>query len=143
MCYCVNTSYIWNHSHSFTPRFNNIKWTKFLFFYVFYRNLKEIDHINGNINSKKRNVYARNQYYYLGLPKIRVGRARTTKNSVAFASPYICWKFFWKIRIDKYEQNGSRNIPPGNSHPWNSPWKISPRKFLPEIFPPIPLSFFT
>ena len=62
----------------------------FCFFYVFYRNLKEIDHINGNINSKKRNVYARNQYYYLGLPKIRVGRARTTKNSVAFASPYIC-----------------------------------------------------
>ena len=30
---------------------------------------------------KKRNVYIGNQYYYyFGLPKIRVGRARTTKN---------------------------------------------------------------
>ena len=46
-------------------------------FYVF--NLKEKDHIKRNINSKKRNVYAGNQYY-LGLPQIRVGRVYTTKN---------------------------------------------------------------
>ena len=51
-------------------------------FFVFYRNLKEKDHIKININSKKSNVYIGNQYYYyyLGLPKIRIGRARTTKN---------------------------------------------------------------
>ena len=55
--------------------------TKFLFFYVFYRNLKEKDHIKRNINSKKRNVYIGNRYhYYFGLPKIRIGRTRTTKN---------------------------------------------------------------
>ena len=52
-----------------------------LFFYVFYRNLKEKDHIKRNINSKKRNVYIGNRYhYYFGLPKIRIGRTRTTKN---------------------------------------------------------------
>ena len=32
------------------------------------------------INGKKKNVYMRKQYYYFDLPKIRVGRARTTKN---------------------------------------------------------------
>ena len=49
-------------------------------FYVFYRYLKEKDHIKRNINSKKRNVYVENQYYcYFGLLKIRgVGLARTT-----------------------------------------------------------------
>ena len=50
-------------------------------FCVFCRNLKEKAHIKININSKKSNVYIGNQYYYyLGLPKIRIGRARTTKN---------------------------------------------------------------
>ena len=49
-----------------------------LFFYVFYRNLKEKDHIKRNINSKKTNVYIGNQYYYFGFPIIRVGRAHTT-----------------------------------------------------------------
>ena len=52
-------------------------------FCVFCRNLKEKDHIKININSKKSNGYIGNQYYYyyyLGLPKIRIGRARTTKN---------------------------------------------------------------
>ena len=50
-------------------------------FYVFYRTLKEKDHIKGSINSKKGNVYVGNQYYYyLDLPKIRVGRACTTNN---------------------------------------------------------------
>ena len=53
---------------------NIIKCTKFLFFYIFHCNLKEKDHIKRNINSKKRN------YYHLGLPKIRVGWAHTTKN---------------------------------------------------------------
>ena len=65
-------------------KFNNIKCTKFLFFlYIFYRNLKEQDHIKRNINSKKRKVYIGNQYYYyyyyFDLPKIRVGRSNTTK----------------------------------------------------------------
>ena len=50
-------------------------------FYVFYRNLKEKDRNKRNINSKKLHVYIGNQYYYcLSLPKIRAGRARTTKN---------------------------------------------------------------
>ena len=49
-------------------------------FCVFYRNLKEEDHIKRNINSKKRNVCIGNQYYYFDLPKIRACRARTTKN---------------------------------------------------------------
>ena len=45
-----------------------------------------LKNIKRNINSKKRNVYIGNHYYYnFGLPKIRVGRARTTENQVAFA----------------------------------------------------------
>ena len=44
-------------------------------------NLKEKGKIIGNTNSKKINIYVGNQYYYyFGLPKIRVGQARTTKN---------------------------------------------------------------
>ena len=50
-------------------------------FYVFFCNLKENDHIRRNENSKKRNVYLGNQYYYyFDLPKVRVGRACTTEN---------------------------------------------------------------
>ena len=30
--------------------------------------------------AKKGNIYMWNQYYYFDLPKVRVGRARTTKN---------------------------------------------------------------
>ena len=52
----------------------------FVFFYVFYCNLKEKYHIKRNVDSKKRNVYTENQYYYFDLPKIRVGQARATKN---------------------------------------------------------------
>ena len=52
----------------------------FCFFYVFYCNLKEKYHIKRNVDSKKRNVYTENQYYYFDLPKIRVGQARATKN---------------------------------------------------------------
>ena len=48
-------------------------------FYVFNRYLKEKDHVKRNINSKKRDVYIGNQYYYFGLPKVRVVRARATK----------------------------------------------------------------
>ena len=50
--------------------------------YVFYYNLKEKDHIKINTNSKKLNVYKRNQYYYYykALPKIRVCQAHATKN---------------------------------------------------------------
>ena len=62
MCYYLNTSYIWNRPHLFTTKFNNIKCIKFLFFYVFYRNLKENNHIKRNINSKKIHVYIGNQY---------------------------------------------------------------------------------
>ena len=47
---------------------------------VFYCNLKEKDHIKININSKKRNIFIGNQYYYFGLPQIRVSLACTTKN---------------------------------------------------------------
>ena len=42
-------------------------------------------YIRRKINSKEKNVYIWNQYYYFDLPKIGVGRARTTKNQVAFA----------------------------------------------------------
>ena len=40
-----------------------------------------------------------NQYYYFDLPKIRVGRARATKEIVAFALEHIyniftLWKLF-------------------------------------------------
>ena len=49
-------------------------------FYIFYCNLKEKDHTKRIIDSKKINIYLGNQYYYFGLPKIRVGRAHTTKN---------------------------------------------------------------
>ena len=50
-------------------------------FYVSYRYLKEEDRFKRNMNSQKRNIYIGNQYYYyFGLPKIRVRRARTTKN---------------------------------------------------------------
>ena len=49
--------------------------------FTYFVNLKEKDQIKRNINSKKRDVYIGNQhYYYFGLPKIRVGRARTTNN---------------------------------------------------------------
>ena len=57
------------------------------FCYVFYCNLKEKAHIRRSINSKKKNVCMRNHSYYFDLPKIRVDRARTTKNCVAFALP--------------------------------------------------------
>ena len=51
-------------------------------FYVFCCNPKEKGDITRNINSKKRNLYIGNQYYYyyFGLPKIRVGQAHATKN---------------------------------------------------------------
>ena len=53
---------------------------KFWFFYVFYCNLKEKNHIRRIINGKKGNIYMWNQYcYYFDLPKFRVGQARTTK----------------------------------------------------------------
>ena len=61
-------------------RDSTIPSAKFLFF-VFYRYLKEKDHVKRNINSKERNNYIGNQYYYyFGLPKIRVSWPRTTKN---------------------------------------------------------------
>ena len=49
-------------------------------FYVFYFNLKEKGNIKRNINSKERNVYIGNQYYYFGLPKITFGWAHATKS---------------------------------------------------------------
>ena len=68
------------------PWFNNVKCIKFLFSYVLYCNIKEKHHVSRNINSKKRKIYMWNQCYcYSDLPKIRVGRACTTKNLVAFA----------------------------------------------------------
>ena len=78
----VSTSYIWNQPHLFTPWFNNVKCTKFLFFSVFYCNLKEKYLIRRIMNSKNRNINAQNQYYYyyFDLLKIRVGKVHTTKN---------------------------------------------------------------
>ena len=55
--FCQHKS-IWNRPQA--PRFNNIKCTNFLLFYVFYHNLKEKDHTKRIINSKKRNVYIGN-----------------------------------------------------------------------------------
>ena len=49
-------------------------------FYVFYCNLKE-KYIKRNVDSKKRNVYTGNQYYYFDLLKIRVGQALQQKIS--------------------------------------------------------------
>ena len=49
------------------------------FCYVFYFDLKEKDYIRRIINSKE-NKYMWNQYYHFDLPKIRIGRVRTTKN---------------------------------------------------------------
>ena len=69
----------------FTQWFNDVMCPKK--FYLFYCNPKEKDHIRRKINSKKiKIVYMWNQYYYCysDLPKIRVGRARKTKNYVAF-----------------------------------------------------------
>ena len=57
MYYYVNTSDIWNRPHLFTSRFNNIKCTNLFFFNVFYRYLKEKDHVKQNIKSITRNVY--------------------------------------------------------------------------------------
>ena len=46
----------------------------------FYCNLREKNHTRSNGNSKKRNFYMWNQYYYFFyLPKISVGSAFTTK----------------------------------------------------------------
>ena len=64
----------------FTPKFNNLKYSKYMFFYVFYCTLKEKGQIARNKNSKKRNIYIEKQYYNFVLPKMRVGRACTTKN---------------------------------------------------------------
>ena len=79
-CAIMSTQVTYKISHIQT-RFNNIKCTNFLFFLYFYHILKEKAHIKRNINSKKRNVYVGNQYYYyLGLLKIRFGGTSTTKN---------------------------------------------------------------
>ena len=43
-----------------TPRFNNINCTKLIFFLMY--------------------LFIGNQYYYFGLPKVKVGRAPATKN---------------------------------------------------------------
>ena len=62
MFYNLNTSYIWNRPHLFTTSSTISSALNFCFFYVFYRNLKENDHIKRNINSKKIQVYIGNQY---------------------------------------------------------------------------------
>ena len=57
-----------------------------LVFYVFYlkEKCKRKSSHKRNINSKRSNVYIGNQYYYyLGLPKITIGWACTTKYYVA------------------------------------------------------------
>ena len=66
---CQHNLHIKSRPLLFTPRFNNIKCTKFLFF--MYCNVKEKGQITRNKNSKKKNVYIENQYYYyFGLPKL-------------------------------------------------------------------------
>ena len=41
---------------------------------------KKKNHIRRIINTKKRNIYMRNQYYYFDLMKIQVGWACITEN---------------------------------------------------------------
>ena len=54
-------------------------------FYLFHCNLKEKDHVRRNVNSKNKNIYKWNQYYYyFDFPKTRVSWVHTTKNYVAF-----------------------------------------------------------
>ena len=48
-------------------------------FYLFYCNRKEKDHIRKRINSKNKNIYAWNQYYYYFV--IKVGYASANKKS--------------------------------------------------------------
>ena len=50
-----------------------------LFFLCVLLYVKEKDHVKRNRNSEERNVYVGNQYYYFGLPKIRVSWALTGK----------------------------------------------------------------
>ena len=53
-------------------------------FCPFHWNLKG-NYILRKVNSKEKNIYMWNQYYYFYLPKIKVGRANTTKIEVTFA----------------------------------------------------------
>ena len=52
-CAIMSTQVTYETDQIFTPWFNNVKCTKFLF-YKFYCNLKEKVHIKRNINSKKK-----------------------------------------------------------------------------------------
>ena len=63
----VNTKYISNRLHLFTPNFSNVKCTNFFVFYVFYCNLNEKDHIRRIINSKKSSIIIVLIYQNLGL----------------------------------------------------------------------------
>ena len=51
-------------------------------FYIFYCNLKGKDRKK---KKKEKEMFICEISYYFDLPKIRVGRARATKNYVAFA----------------------------------------------------------
>ena len=61
----------------FTPRFSNIKCTKFLFF--MYCNVKEKGQITRNKNSKKKCLCRKSVLLLFWFTKIRFGMARTTK----------------------------------------------------------------
>ena len=57
--------------------FNDVKWTKFLFFINFIATQK--DHIRRKLNNNNKKNYMWNQYHYFDLQKIRLGQACTTK----------------------------------------------------------------
>ena len=78
-------------------------------FYLCYCNLKEKDHTRRIINKKYIYIYMRNQYYhYFDLPKIWVGRGRTT-NKVPSPNSYL--------------KNGSSEILSG-------PWRRHSKEFM-------------
>ena len=74
---CQHNLHIKSRPLLFTPRFNNIKCTKFLFF--MYCNVKEKGQITRNKNSKKKCLYRKSVLLLFWFTKIRFGMARTTK----------------------------------------------------------------
>ena len=114
MCYYVNTRYIWNRPHLFPLWFNDVKCTKFLFFYVFCCNLKEKDHIRRNIISKKKKkeTYIREISVIIILICWNVGSVWPVQQKIKLPSPYeiidhlfnvfFCWNTTRKTKHEKW-----------------------------------------
>ena len=72
--------------------FNDIKCAKILFFYVFYCNLKEKDHIKRNINSNKKEVFI----YEISIIILicqKLGLAGSVQQKIKLPSPKL---IYWK-----------------------------------------------